>query len=68
LPRLLTQAELAEQIGSTQVEVSRWESGEVRPRLQTMCRLCAALGVAPAALLGDQPPRSAGPLGGANDQ
>jgi transcriptional regulator with XRE-family HTH domain len=68
LPPLLTQAELTERIGRTQAEVSRWESGEVRPRLQTMRRLCAALSVAPAALLGDQPPPSAGPLGGADDQ
>lgn len=41
----LTQAELAERMGSTQSAVSRLESGMQVPTLDTLCRLASILGV-----------------------
>ena len=41
----LTQAELADRLGTTQSAVSRLESGEFNPRVETLSRLAGVLGV-----------------------
>lgn len=40
----LTQAQLAERIGTTQSAVSRWEKGHDEPRLSTITVIAAACG------------------------
>lgn len=40
----LTQAELAERLGTKQPTISRWESGADEPRLSTLRRIAAATG------------------------
>ncbi len=40
----LTQAQLAERMGTTQNAISRLESGELNPRLDTLVRAAHALG------------------------
>lgn len=40
----LTQATVAERLGTTQSAVARWESGRIAPRLDTVARLFAACG------------------------
>ncbi len=40
----LTQAELAERMGTTQSEIARMESGGTRPTLETLEKLAAAVG------------------------
>ena len=49
--RLLTQKELAEQVGVWLQTVQTWESGERQPRPSAMRKLCVVLGVTPAELL-----------------
>lgn len=41
----LTQAELADQLGTTQSAVARLEQGLSLPRVDTLCRLASVLGV-----------------------
>lgn len=41
----LTQAELAQRVGTTQSAVSRWESGQDEPRLTTLAAILAACGL-----------------------
>jgi transcriptional regulator with XRE-family HTH domain len=43
--RLLTQRELAEQVGVTLQAVQNWEAGKRWPRLPHLRRLCAVLNV-----------------------
>jgi len=40
----LTQADLADRIGTTQSAVSRWERGHDEPRLETLARIVRACG------------------------
>jgi len=51
IERFLTQQELADKSGIGIVTVSRLESGLQQPRLKTVRRLAAALGVDPADLV-----------------
>ena len=41
----LTQAQLAEKLGVIQQQVARWETGESEPRVSTLKKIGAALGV-----------------------
>lgn len=41
----LTQAELAERVGTTQSSIARWESGATRPPLETVRRIVEACGL-----------------------
>ena len=50
--RLLTQAELAAALGARQASVSAWETGESRPSMASMRKLCQVLGVETDELLG----------------
>lgn len=52
--RFLTQAQLAEQIGTTQQVIQRWEAGRSNPRPSYLRKLCEALKVEPAELVGDR--------------
>ncbi len=45
LEKGLTQAELAEQLGTTQSAISRMEAGEFNPRVDTLIKLAEVLGV-----------------------
>ncbi len=56
---LLTQAELAEQAGVSEVTISRLENGHYEARFSTVRKLAAALGVAPAALMEQEGERAA---------
>lgn len=47
----LTQIELAEKIGYSDKAVSRWETGEVTPDVETLGRIAQIYGVSPSALL-----------------
>ena len=49
--RLLTQAELAAQVGVTTKTVQTWESGQAQPRLRHVRRLAEVLGVPAQELL-----------------
>ena len=49
--KLLTQKELAEQVGVTLNAVQRWEDGTRYPRPAQLRKLCAVLGVTPEGLL-----------------
>lgn len=51
LRRALTQAELAEKAGTTEATVNRLENGLQDPRMSTLRKLAAALGVEPADLI-----------------
>lgn len=51
LRRALTQAELAEQAGTTEATVNRLENGLQAPRMSTLRKIAAALGVEPADLI-----------------
>jgi transcriptional regulator with XRE-family HTH domain len=51
--RFMTQEELAEAAGFTPSTISRIESGNAEPRLSTIKRLAAALGIDPADLIED---------------
>ena len=41
----LTQAQLAERVGTTQSAVARWEAGGTHPSLETLARLVRACGL-----------------------
>lgn len=43
MERGMTQGQLAEKIGKRQKDVSRWESGDVKPGMQTLLLLAKAL-------------------------
>jgi transcriptional regulator with XRE-family HTH domain len=47
----VTQEELAERTGMSRATISRIESGQQRPRISTVRRLAAALGVSPEELI-----------------
>lgn len=51
LRRALTQAELAEKAGTTEATVNRLENGLQDPRMSTLRKVAAALGVEPADLI-----------------
>ena len=51
LRRALTQAELAEKAGTTEATVNRLENGLQAPRVSTLRKVAAALGVEPADLI-----------------
>ncbi len=48
----LTQKELASQIGVSPSRINDYVSGRAEPSLRIASRLCLALGIAPAAMLG----------------
>ncbi len=48
----LTQKELASRIGVSPSRISDYVSGRAEPTLRIASRLCATLGIAPAAMLG----------------
>ena len=41
----MTQAQLAERVGTTQSAVARWETGGTQPSLETLARLIRACGL-----------------------
>lgn len=41
----VTQKELAERVGAYQKDVSRWETGEVTPSVESLADICRALKV-----------------------
>jgi transcriptional regulator with XRE-family HTH domain len=47
----VTQEELAERTGMSRASISRIESGQQRPRISTVRKLAAALGVSPETLI-----------------
>ena len=47
----VTQEELAERTGMSRATISRIESGQQRPRISTVRKLAAALGVTPETLI-----------------
>lgn len=49
----LTQRELGESIGLTFQQVQKYEKGQSRMAVSTLCRIAKALGVPPAALVGE---------------
>ena len=50
--KFMTQAQLAAALGlRRQATISSWESGEDRPRLENMRKLCEVLNVSPDELL-----------------
>lgn len=51
--RGLTQAELAEQLGLSEMTVRRWESGQRSPRMEEIQKLAVVLGVPVTELLSD---------------
>ncbi len=52
--RGLTQKELGKLLGVSNKAVSKWETGEAKPRLDTVNKLSALLGVSVSELLGDE--------------
>jgi transcriptional regulator with XRE-family HTH domain len=50
---LLTQAELADACGLTQVTIARLEAGRNTPRFSTIRKLAQVLGVTPQELMGE---------------
>ena len=50
----LTQKELGKLLGVSNKAVSKWETGEAKPRLDTVNKLSAILGVSVSELLGDE--------------
>lgn len=48
---VLTQAELAEQVGVSVTAISHWETGNKRPRASNIRKLASALGVTPREIL-----------------
>lgn len=47
----LTQGELAERLGTTQIAISRWERNDRTPNVLTFGKLCEAIGVSADQLL-----------------
>lgn len=56
----LTQEELASAVGVHALTISHFECGRVRPSLDTVVRLAAALGTTVGALLGEAPAAQGG--------
>lgn len=50
----MTQEQLAEQLNITRQAVSKWESGQAVPDVETLQRICVALETQPNELLGEQ--------------
>jgi transcriptional regulator with XRE-family HTH domain len=48
---ILTQAELAEELGVSVTTISLWETGSKRPRASNIRKLAKALGVSPQEVL-----------------
>ena len=48
---VLTQAELAEQVGVSATAISHWETGSKRPRASNIRKLALALNVTPREIL-----------------
>lgn len=48
----LTQVELAERIGASKVDVSRYETGRIKPPIIKLCKIADALNVSTDFLLG----------------
>ena len=48
---VLTQAELAEQVGVSATAISHWETGSKRPRASNIRKLAKAFGVTPQEVL-----------------
>ena len=46
--RYLTQRDMAEMIGVSDITVAAWESGRTKPRLRKIPRIAEALGVDPS--------------------
>jgi transcriptional regulator with XRE-family HTH domain len=55
-PRSVSQAEVAEAMGTTSVTVGRWEAGRVEPSLGTIHKLAFVLGVRAAWLAFNEEP------------
>lgn len=51
----MTQRDLADAVGITWSQISRYEAGKARPRLAVLIKLSEALGVSTDQLTGDQP-------------
>jgi DNA-binding XRE family transcriptional regulator len=52
----MTQEQLAERLNITRQAVSKWESGQAVPDVETLQRICAALETQPNELLGEEIP------------
>jgi transcriptional regulator with XRE-family HTH domain len=48
---VLTQAEVAEQVGVSATTISHWETGSKRPRASNIRKLATVLGVTPQEIL-----------------
>lgn len=48
---MLTQAELAEQVGASETAISHWESGRKRPRASNIRKLAKVFEVSPQEVL-----------------
>lgn len=44
MERCMTQSQLAEAVGCYPKDISRWETGERRPKIDALMRIAAALG------------------------
>lgn len=55
--KLMTQAELAEKTGISEATLSRIENGLQRPRISTVRKIAAALGVEPGDLIKEERPQ-----------
>ena len=68
--RLLTQRELANQLGLTVQAIQKWEAGAAQPRMASLRRLCEVLGVTLEELLTPDEQRRvfAGRRGSAGEQ
>lgn len=51
----LSQEILAERLGVSTQDVSRWESGEVLPDAEKLLQLCRVFGISADELLGEKP-------------
>ena len=54
LERNLSQLELANRVGVAQTAISQFETGVKTPRLETLGRIAAALGISPAVLIAEE--------------
>lgn len=55
----LTQAEMAEKIGTTQSQYYLWESGKSSPSTETLCKVSSLFGVSVDTLIGNEPKKKA---------
>lgn len=51
----MTQKQVAEQCGMADSAIRKYESGSQKPKLETLCKIAAALGVSPSFLAGLDP-------------